>query len=115
VVVPLLVACVLSPLYVPVIVWVPLTGLYPTEQLAEVPPPESVQLRALKRPLAAVLEKPTVPVGVVIVPSDVSVTVAVHLSPAGLACTQLTVVVVARLATVTVVLPLLLAWVLSPP
>ena len=63
------------------------------------------------------LVKVTVPVGVIAVPVDESVTVAVHdvdepvLTDAGL---QVTLVVVVRTVTVTDALPVLVAWVASP-
>lgn len=64
------------------------------------------------------LVKPTEPVGAILVPGDVSVTVAIQV----VACftvtafgLQLTVVVVERLVTVIVVLPELLKWSVSPP
>lgn len=71
-----------------------------TEQLAEAPDPLSVQVPPG--------EKVTVPVGVMAVPGDESVTVAAHVV-AWLMTTvdgvQLTAVVVSRLLTVTVALP----------
>ena len=94
-------------------------GVYVTEQLLELPEPERVQLAALKVP-APLLVKPTVPVGVVFVPTSVSVTVAVQVVdvPSGTAVgEQLTLVLVERFAvtvTVTVVVPLLPLWSGSP-
>ena len=85
-----------------------------TEQLAEAPLPESVQLVGRKVPPLFV--KLTVPVGVV-GEAVVSVTVAVHvvgLPTATVAGVQLTLVLVVRL-TVTVVVPELVACVVSPP
>ncbi len=77
-----------------------------------------MQLELLKVP-APLLLKPTVPVGVLGVPESVSVTVAVQLveAPTGTVVgVQLTLVVVERIAvTVTVVVPELPAWVVSPP
>jgi len=76
-----------------------------------------VQLELLKVP-APLLLKLTVPVGVLGVPVSVSLTVAVQVvdcpttTDAGL---QLTLVPVERLLTVTVVVPELPAWVVSPP
>ena len=77
-------------------------GVTLTEQVAVVPVPASVHV-----PPGV---KVTVPVGVLVVPTDVSVTVAVHEE----ACptntvvgVHATVVVVVRKLTVTVVLPLL--------
>ena len=62
--------------------------------------------------------KLTVPVGVLAVPPPVSVTVAVQdveLPTANVAGVQLTVVVVGRAVTVTVVVPLLPVCAVSPP
>ena len=81
------------------------------------PVPESVQLELLKVP-APLLLKLTVPVGVLLVPTSVSLTVAVQVvgwpttTDAGL---QPTLVLVERLLTVTVVVPELPVWVVSPP
>jgi len=86
-----------------------------TEHVAVAPVPDKVQGDPTKVPVLLVV-KVTVPVGVLAVPGDVSVTVAVHvpacpvLSVAG----QASVVVVARLLTVTLALPVLVAWVASP-
>ena len=123
VVVPLLAKCVVSPLYVAVIVCVPVPtaeGVYVTEQLAELPLPASVHVPlALKVPVPLDV-KLTVPVGVVFVPVPVSVTVAVHvvdwptvMEPGA----QLTAVLVGRCAgaTVTAVVPELPACTASPP
>lgn len=75
-----------------------------------------LQLGLLKVPVP--LEpKVTVPVGTLIVPGLVSVTVAVQvvgLFTGTLGGTQSTLVMVARLVTLTVVVPLLLACVVSP-
>jgi len=63
-------------------------------------------------------EKPTVPVGVLAEPPSVSVTVAVHVVPTATSTedgTQEIAVVVVRVSTVSVVEPLLVAWVASPP
>jgi hypothetical protein len=85
--------------------------------VAELPLPVSVQLELLNVP-APLLLKPTVPVGVLLVPTSVSLTVAVQVvdcpttTDAGL---QLTLVPVERLLTVTMVVPELTAWVVSPP
>ena len=92
-------------------------GVYVTEQVAELPEPERVQLVALKVP-APLLVKLTVPVGVVFVPASVSLTVAMQLV-AWLTTTddgeQLTVVPVERFAvTVTAVVPELPECVVSP-
>ena len=100
--VPELVACVVSPLYAAVIVWVPTAfGVYVTEQVALLPLPLRPQLELPKVP-APLLAKLTVPVGVMAVPGPVSVTVAVQLVelPTGTeAGEQLTVVVVGRTFT----------------
>ena len=80
------------------------------------PAPESVQLELLKVP-APLLLKLTVPVGVLGVPLSVSVTVAVQVVgwPTTDAGVQPTLVLVERLLTVTVVVPELPLWVVSPP
>jgi hypothetical protein len=72
-----------------------------------------VQVVELKLP-RPLLEKPTVPLGVPAVPGAVSVTVAVHCCWFDLIGVQLTFVEVVRLVTVTVVVPLLAAYVESP-
>jgi|SRR5713226_9971887 len=99
-------------------VCVPATvGVYMTEQLAELPLPLSVQLVALNVPVELVV-KLTVPVGVIAVPGLASVTVAVQvvaLPTVTAGGVQATAVVVARLFTVTVVVPLLPLWSVSPP
>ena len=87
-----------------------------TEQEAELPEPDNVQLVELKLP-APLDVKLTVPVGVV-GEADVSVTVAVQLvvvptgSVAGL---QLTEVVVVCAFAVTVAVPVDTEWFTSPP
>ena len=76
-----------------------------------------MQLELLKVP-APLLPKLTVPVGVLLVPTPVSLTVAVQLveAPTGtVAGVQLTLVLVERRLTVTVVMPELPEWVVSPP
>jgi hypothetical protein len=79
----------------------------------------SVHWLSLKLP-ASLLNRlnRTVPVGVLAVPAEVSVTVAVHVvdlpTATGLG-EQLTVVLAERGSTVTAWLPLLSAWVESPP
>jgi hypothetical protein len=79
-------------------------GVVLTEHVADVPVPDNVQF-----PPGV---KVTVPVGVLAVPTDVSVTVAVH-DVAWLTTTvdgvHATAVEVARLLTVTEALPLLVA------
>lgn len=75
-----------------------------------------VQVGELKAPVE-LLERPMLPVGVVIVPTSVSVTVAVQFVEVLLATVlgvQLTEVEVTRLFTVTIVLPPLPLWFVSP-
>src|SRR5207245_9710280 len=108
---PVLVACVVSHPYAADTVKVPaVVGVILTEQVADAPVPASVQV-----PPGV---KVTVPVGVLVVPAAVSVTVAVH-DVAWLMKTvdgvQATVVVVVRLLTVTLALPVLVPWLASPP
>jgi hypothetical protein len=71
----------------------------------------------LNAPLDGDDEKPTLPVGVLFVPVSVSVTVAVHVVPTATSTVgeQEIAVVVVRVLTVSVVEPLLTAWVASPP
>jgi hypothetical protein len=76
-------------------------------QVADAIVPARVQV--VKDPVTPVSDSATVPVGVMNVPGEVSVTVIVHVD-AWLATTgvvQLTVVVVARLFTTMLVVPLL--------
>ena len=73
-------------------------------QLAVDPEPLRVQLDGLKVPVLLVLLQVTVPVGVVGVPGDVSVTVAVHWEPRALP-EQLTLVDVDLFVTVKLKLP----------
>src|SRR2546426_983338 len=105
-------------------VWAPtVAGLYVTGQLVLTAPvvglvlaPPRVQLAKLLLARSAV--KLTVPVGAVAEPGVASVTVAVQLVglPTGtLAGEQLTTVLVACLFTITVVVPELPAWLVSPP
>src|SRR3989441_5723659 len=92
-------------------------GVYVTEQEDELPEPASVQGLPVKVP-ALSEAKLTVPVGVDAVPVAVSVTVAVQvgLAPTGtLGGVQLTLVEVERWVTTTVVVPLEVACVASPP
>ena len=75
----------------------------------------SVQGLPPKTPLASVELKVTVPVGVVLVPISASLTVAVQVARTPtVSASQPTVVEVARLVTVTDVLPLLGACLRSP-
>jgi len=62
-------------------------------------------------PVTPVSESPTVPVGVLVVPGETSVTVTLHVEPwlITTGVVQLTVVVVARLLTTMLVVPLLVA------
>jgi len=88
-----------------------------TVQLAELPLPERVQMPPPPKVPLLSLVKLTVPVGVLAVPPLVSLTVAVQVvdPPTGtLAGVQLTLVLVARFVTVTVVVPELVACVVSP-
>jgi hypothetical protein len=77
-----------------------------------------VQVLLLKLPLLELTDQVIVPPGVLLVPLSVSLTVAVQVVPA-LASTgfgvQETDVLVVRVLTVTLVLPLLDWWVKSPP
>ena len=88
-------------------------GVYVTEHVPVAP---RVQLVLLKVPVP-LLVKVTVPLGTLIVPGLVSVTVAVQvvaLFTGTLGGTQSTLVMVARLVTSTVVVPLLVRCVASP-
>jgi hypothetical protein len=87
-------------------------------QLAVVPLTlESVHAVGLNPPLEGEDEKPTVPVGVLGEPASVSVTVAVHVVPTATSTVgeQEIAVLVVRASTLSVVEPLLVAWVASPP
>ncbi len=60
----------------------------------------------------------TLPPGVIAVPGELSVTVAVHNVVCPMVtvdCVQLTLVVVVRLVTVTLACPELIEWFVSPP
>jgi len=96
----------------------PLPGVKVTEQLAEPPPPDSVQLDGLKLPGPPLLVKLTVPVGVIGVPESVSVTVAeqvVDTPTATVEGVQLTLVLVVRFGgSATTAMPLLPACAPSP-
>jgi hypothetical protein len=79
---------------------------------------DSVHGVGLNPPLDGEDEKPTVPLGVLLVPPSVSVTVTVHVVPTATSTdegTQEIAVPVVRGVTVSVVEPLLTAWVASPP
>ena len=102
-----LVACVESPPYAPVIRAVPeAVAVKVTEQLPET----NAQVVELNEPAGPVSVKVTVPVGVVTVPGEVSVTVAVHDDawPTTTGLVQTTAVEVLRLFTVTLVAALVL-------
>jgi len=91
-------------------------GLYVTEHDADAPVPLSVQGDPVNVPVP-LLANDTVPVGVTAVPAELSVTVAVHVTvPPTLIeeGEQLTLVMVVRDVTVTVVQALLVAWAVSP-
>ncbi len=83
-----------------------------TEQLPE----SRVQVTVLKVPVPLLL-KVIVPVGVIVVPDEVSETVAVQVDGAFTASgeTQLIVIEVVRLATERAKPPELVAWSESPP
>lgn len=88
-------------------------GVNVTEQV----PADNVQLAELKVPAAPALVKATVPVGVMAVPGEVSVTVAVHVVGWLIATVEgehTTVVEVVRSVTVIVVVPELARWFVSP-
>jgi len=88
-----------------------------TEQVADAPVPASVQGEPVKVPVLPVVNA-TVPLGVIAVPAAVSVTVTVHVdgdptfTVFGL---QVSLVVVVRRLTVTLALPVLPRWLVSPP
>jgi hypothetical protein len=85
-----------------------------TEQLADAPLSEvSVHVAGLKLP-RPLLEKLTVPVGVLVGALSMSVTVAMHCQ-VELTVVQLTLVDVVRPVTVTVAVPLLARCAESPP
>ena len=67
------------------------------------------RVHTVKLPVTPVSLKATVPVGVLVVPGDTSVTVTVHVDPwlITTGVVQLTVVVVALLFTTMLVVPLL--------
>lgn|SRR2546430_2244414 len=112
---PLLAECVGSPPYDPVTLAVPWElPLKVTEQLAVPPLPLSVQLVGDTLPMLAV--KLTLPVGVIAVPLDVSVTVALQVLvlPSAIGLAQLNVVEVVRALTMIDALPVLFACEESP-
>jgi hypothetical protein len=84
-------------------------GVKLTKHVAAAPLPDSVQVVVLNTPADPVFAKLTVPLGVIAIPLELSVTVAVQVdawfttTDAG---AQLRVAVVILLLTVTIVLPL---------
>ena len=78
-------------------------------QVAEAVVPARVQV--VNEPVTPVSESATVPVGVLVVPRETSVTVTLHVEPwlITTGVVQLTVVVVALLLTTILVVPLLKA------
>ena len=114
-------ACAPSPLYVPVMVCVPVprsVGMYVTEHEDEPPDPARVQLPPPLNVPAPSKVNVMVPVGVTGVPGPVSFTVAVQVVGWPTAIVdgeQLTAVAVERRFTITVVVPVDPACVLSPP
>jgi len=74
------------------------------------------RVHVVKVPVTPVSVSATVPVGVMNVPGEVSVTVTVQVDPwlTTTGVVQLTVVVVARGLTTILVVPLLVAWLVSP-
>src|SRR2546425_280092 len=122
-VVPELIACVVSPLYEAVIVWMATAcGVKLSAQLTRSAPVAglvlalpSVQLEAEKVPPLFV--KPTVPVGALSFSFNDSATTEIYplsLHDALPICMQLTPVVVACVSAVTTVVPELIACVVSP-
>ena len=83
-----------------------------TLQDADEPVPNGVQLAGVKVPVPLLIQ-PTVPVGVSVVPGEVSVTVAAQ-TILPIAFEQVTVVKVVRFVTVRLNKPKLLAWDESP-
>ena len=74
------------------------------------------RVHAVNDPVTPVSESVTVPVGVMNAPRDESVTVTLHVDPVFTftGVVQLIVVVVARLLTTMLAVPLLVPWVESP-
>jgi len=83
-------------------------------QVADAVVPARVQV--VKDPVTPVWLRATVPVGVMNVPAEVSVTVTLQVEPwlITTGVVQETVVVVVLLFTTMLVVPLLIAWVVSP-
>ena len=93
-------------------------GVYVVVHVAVPAEPESVHGLGLEEPFEGDDEKLTEPVGVLGVPPSVSVTVAVHVVPIATSTedgTQEIAVLVVRVSTVSLAVPLLTAWVASPP
>jgi hypothetical protein len=85
-------------------------------QVAVAPLPERLHGVGLKPPLVGEEEKPTVPVGVLVVPASVSVTVAVQVVPTATSVGEQEIeVLVVRRLTASGVEPLLTPCVASPP
>ena len=84
------------------------------EHVAEAVVPAKVHV--VNDPVTPVSDRATVPVGVLVVPGDTSVTVTLHVEPwlITTGVVQETVVVVARGLTTILVVPLLVACVVSP-
>ncbi len=101
---PELVACIVSPLYDPVMVAVPVAV---PVNVTEHEPATSAQDAALRLPAEPVAVKLTEPVGVVTVPGEVSATVAVQVdaTPTGTGLVHATVVEVALGLTVRLLVP----------
>jgi len=80
-------------------------------------PDTSVHVGALNVPAAPALDQVTVPVGVVVGATEVSVTVAVHVDacPTTTGVVHVTTVAVVLALTVIEPLPELPEWMLSPP
>ena len=93
--------------------------MYVVVQLAVVPLTlESVHAVGLNESPPEEDEKPTLPLGVLALPPSVSVTVAVHIVPTATSTevgAQEIEVLVVRVSTVSVVEPLLVECVASPP
>jgi hypothetical protein len=113
-------ACLESPWYWMKSSFVPTAlGVNPTEQLAVAEPAwVSVHSSLSKLPEPLISSNPTVPVGALAIPGEVSVTVAVQVVSRPVATgfgEQSTIVLAARSSTDSAWLPLLSVWVASPP
>ncbi len=91
-------------------------GVLPVKVTEQVPDTR-VQLGLVGETPAPLAAKLTVPLGVLDVPGEMSVTVAVQVLawPTTTGVSQLTAVEVVRALTVMEALPELVAWVVSPP